>query len=253
MPSTTTRPLEAYRHLRAGPDGLVRKFFTLEERAEQDAEHRLKGVASSSRRDLMGDRIMPYALREWEDGWTRAGRPMLHMLREHNRALVVGGWDAFSCRACEGDEVELDAAGEVWPEMSAAADMMRLRKRGMLKGLSVGMRVRSVSFNRQAGGFDLHKIDIKELSTVIFGANDDATLRSSPPVHQVMRDDGRVDTGAFEGLLATSDLPAELRGDIVAVLSGGRSRSPCPTPRQSPEKGLRSLLEDHFDLTTHGE
>ena len=111
------------------------------------------------------------------------------------------------------------------------------------------MRVRSVSFNRQAGGFDIHKIEIKELSTVIFGANEDAVMRSDPPHHQVMRDDGRVDIGAFEGLLATSDIPNDLQRGIVAVLSGARPGTPC-SPRQS-EKGLAGLLADHFDLT-HG-
>ena len=252
MPSNGTRPLEAYLAARARPDGLVPKFFALDERAEQAEDARLKGVASSSRRDLMGDRIMPYALREWTEAWVRAGRPMLHMLREHQRWLAVGGWDEFECRECEGDEVELEAAGEVWPEMSGSDDMMKLRKRGMLKGLSVGMRVKSVSYNRTANGFDIHKIDIKELSTVIFGANEDAVMRAAPPMHQVMRGDGRVDVGAFEGLLASSDIPADLRGGIVAVLSGGRSGTPCsPRPREA-EKGLAGLLAEYFDIT-HGD
>ena len=184
-----------------------------------DDDYTVRGILATSRVDLDGERIRPEALTRWSTEWKGE---RLHMFREHNRAITLGEWNRLEVRDMEGDanEVELYAEGELYAELHAVQDAKALMKRGMLEGISVGMRIGDVHFTPDA--IELGWVDIREASLVTFGANEDAHRMGENAFH-VKRADGAIDGRAFEGLLALTDLNLEERDAVLHALADRRS------------------------------
>ena len=159
-------------------------------RAEMQADgYELSAVLSSSRRDLMGDRILPGALKAWA---TENARKRMPMLREHQRALVLGEWFEHAAQDMDDGEVELSSRGEIIEELSVSRDAIELVKREILASTSIGFYYDDV--RRLEAGWDIGAIDIVEASLVVWPANTDARI-------DLYRGDGTLDTNAVERAL----------------------------------------------------
>ena len=202
------KDLNQYLTSRADGTGLVFKRSVMRAEATKgDSGLHLSGVVSSTRRDVIRDKVMPGALRDWLASWHESGSDPIPMLREHERARVIGTWTSFGIDEAPDGELELRAEGDLMPDLSDVADTSILIDRGILTGLSVGMRVKAVSFNWAENGFDLYGVELKEVSAVLFPANEDAVIDEDKgeDLIRMMKGD-ELDTEALTDLLCSTDL-----------------------------------------------
>ena len=160
-------------------------------------------VLSSSRRDKVGDRVLPSAIEDWVENAPDA----IPMLREHRMELVTGQWSDFKAEEASDGETELLATGELIEGLSLAADTKILIERGLVKGTSVGFYYPDYRYTDE--GLDILALDIREASIVLNPANADATIQAS------YQADGSLDTKVIEDLLVAASLKD---GDIQRVM-----------------------------------
>ena len=81
------------------------------------------------------------------------------MLREHQRAIVLGEWFEAEARDADDGEVDLHARGEIIEELSVGKDAMELVKRKILGSTSIGFYYDDVRFMEEGWdiGADRHR------------------------------------------------------------------------------------------------
>ena len=188
------------------------KYSKSDVRLKQDREDQagpLVAVLSSSRRDLVGDRILPEALDAWVEGWDGKKVPML---RDHNRGQVVGEWTSFETSKAEDGETELTGTGKFIPELSLAPETEILVEREIIRSTSIGFYFDDIRFVKE--GIDIGEVDIREASLVLFPANPDAEIQS----HALYHEDGTVRAGAVRSALERTGLTSTDVECIVATI-----------------------------------
>ena len=205
--------------LREGGSGMLVKSFAGVVRRKADSDTAIEVVLSSSRRDRMGERIMPSAFRRWWEDHPE-DRENMPMLREHATLAVVGTWNDFELREMEdGKNVELYAEGELIAGLSGSKDAEILIDRGLYKATSIGFYAGGFMWDRESDTLEIGFVRIKEGSLVLFPANDDAIIRAS------VYSGGRVDRKALDRILSTqTDLTA---GDRKAIADFATRQEPA--------------------------
>lgn len=99
------------------------------------------------------------------------GTPDVMLLRDHDRAQVIGGWTQFS-------QVGNDLVGEgaLCLEVAKARETHALMKSGWLSGVSVAFPTASVTDFLKDGRRHIAKATLKECSIVAFASNSDARV-----------------------------------------------------------------------------
>lgn len=136
-------------------------------KASDSDERKFSGYASVfGGVDSYGDTIMPGAYKA-----TLESRSRPVMMRWNHFGPVIGKWTRM-----EEDEVGLFVEGELTPGHSVAEDSFALIKHGAVSGLSIGFRPVRETEN-ETGGFDIHEIDLVEISIVEQPADLEAGVR----------------------------------------------------------------------------
>jgi uncharacterized protein len=147
-------------------------------KSEKDSVATFKGAASTSDVDLHNDVIEagafdPIATKASPDGELI---PDVLMLRDHDRAQIIGGWKSF-----EQKGARLLVEGELTLEVEKARETYALMKRGYLSGLSVGFEVKDpkgIVFDDKKNRRFIKKAQLRECSIVSFPANRQARILS---------------------------------------------------------------------------
>lgn len=105
--------------------------------------------------DSYGDTILPGAYKT-----TLESRKRPVAMRWNHFGPVIGKWTRL-----EEDEKGLCVEGELTPGHSTAEDAYALLKHGAVSGLSIGYRPVK-EYENEHGGFDLHEIELFEISVV---------------------------------------------------------------------------------------
>lgn len=118
--------------------------------------------------DSYGDTIIPGAFKETLSSRKR----MPPMLLNHDgfSEIPIGVW-----KSMKEDDAGLRVVGELTPGNSKSEQVYAAMKHGALDGLSIGYR-KSLFEENDHGGFDLHKIDLREGSIVSMPAEDAARI-----------------------------------------------------------------------------
>lgn len=122
--------------------------------------------------DSYGDVIAPGAYSESLAAHRAAGT-MPKMFWQHDASQPVGKW----LEASE-DAKGLLMKGKLNMGVQRAREAYELLKAGDIDGLSIGYRIDKYSVDTETGVWTLEKIDLREVSIVSIGANDNATIGS---------------------------------------------------------------------------
>ncbi len=122
--------------------------------------------------DSYGDVIAPGA---YSDSLAahRAAGTMPKMFWQHDASQPIGKW----LEASE-DAKGLLLKGKLNMGVQRAREAYELLKAGDIDGLSIGYRIKQHSVDADTGVWTLEKIELKEVSIVSIGANDNATIGS---------------------------------------------------------------------------
>jgi len=145
-------------------------------KSEGDSVATFTGVASTSDTDSHNDIIEAGAFEPIETKLAPNGEliPNVMMLRDHDRAQVIGGWRSF-----EQQGKHLIVQGELALEVPKARETYALMKRGYLSGLSVGFSVldrKHLAVDERTGRRTIRKALLQECSIVGFPANRNARI-----------------------------------------------------------------------------
>jgi HK97 family phage prohead protease len=122
--------------------------------------------------DSYGDVIAAGAFAESLAAHKAAGT-MPKMFWQHNRDEPIGKWtDA------EEDAKGLFLRGRLNMDVQRAREAHSLLKNGDIDGLSIGYRIKEYKVDTETGVWTLEKLDLKEVSVVSIGANENATITS---------------------------------------------------------------------------
>ena len=122
--------------------------------------------------DSYGDVIAPGAYTDSLASHRAAGT-MPKMFWQHDAGQPIGKWlDA------KEDAKGLLLTGKLNMGVQRAREAYELLKAGDIDGLSIGYRIEKYSVDTDTGVWTLEKIDLKEVSIVSIGANDNATIGS---------------------------------------------------------------------------
>lgn len=122
--------------------------------------------------DSYGDVIAPGAYSESLSAHRAAGT-MPKMFWQHDASQPIGKWMEAS-----EDAKGLLLKGKLNMGVQRAREAYELLKAGDIDGLSIGYRIDKYSVDTETGVWTLEKIDLKEVSIVSIGANDNATIGS---------------------------------------------------------------------------
>ena len=122
--------------------------------------------------DSYGDVIAPGAFAESLAEHKAAGT-MPKMFWQHKRDEPIGKW----LEAAE-DSRGLLTKGRLNMEVQRAREAYALLKNGDIDGLSIGYRIKEYSVDTDTGVWTLERLDLKEVSVVSIGANENATITS---------------------------------------------------------------------------
>lgn len=124
--------------------------------------------------DSYGDIIAPGAFSESLAEHKAAGT-MPKMFWQHNRDEPIGKWTA----AAE-DSKGLIMVGRLNMDVQRAREAHSLLKNGDIDGLSIGYRIKDKGFtvDSETGVWTLENLDLKEVSVVSIGANENARITS---------------------------------------------------------------------------
>lgn len=122
--------------------------------------------------DSYGDVIAPGAYSESLATHKSAGT-MPKMFWQHDSREPIGKW--FEAKE---DDKGLFLRGKLNMGVQRAREAYELLKARDIDGLSIGYRIKEYSVDTDTGVWTLEKIDLKEVSVVSIGANDNATVAS---------------------------------------------------------------------------
>ncbi|MBT9370283.1 HK97 family phage prohead protease [Rhizobium sp. CSW-27] len=134
--------------------------------------------------DAYGDVIAPGAYTES----LKSGMPK--MFWQHDPSRPIGKWT----KAVEDDR-GLFLQGKLNMDVQQAREAYALIKSGDIDGLSIGYRIREYSVDTDTGVWTLEKIDLREVSIVSIGANDNATITSVKAAKQLHQLTDRLKAG----------------------------------------------------------
>lgn len=120
--------------------------------------------------DSYGDIIAPGAYADTLADHAAKGT-MPKMFWQHDAREPIGKW----LSAAE-DEKGLFVTGQLNMGVQRAREAYELLKAGDIDGLSIGYRIRGYEVDEVAGTWTLTKLDLREVSIVSIGANDNATI-----------------------------------------------------------------------------
>lgn len=139
---------------------------------KDDGEFEGYGSTFGGEPDSYGDIIAPGAFADSLAAHTAAGT-MPKMFWQHNRDEPIGKWT----EAVE-DEKGLFLRGRLNMEVQRAREAHALLKNRDIDGLSIGYRIKEYKVDTETGIWTLEKLDLKEVSVVSIGANENATITS---------------------------------------------------------------------------
>jgi HK97 family phage prohead protease len=122
--------------------------------------------------DSYGDVIAPGAFADSLAAHKAAGS-MPKMFWQHNRDEPIGKWVE-----AEEDAKGLFLRGRLNMDVQRAREAHSLLKNGDIDGLSIGYRIKEYKVDTDTGVWTLEKLDLKEVSVVSIGANENATITS---------------------------------------------------------------------------
>lgn len=122
--------------------------------------------------DSYGDVIAAGAFADSLAAHKTAGT-MPKMFWQHNRDEPIGKWT----EAIE-DAKGLFLRGRLNMDVQRAREAHALLKNGDIDGLSIGYRIKEYKVDTETGVWTLEKLDLKEVSVVSIGANENATITS---------------------------------------------------------------------------
>lgn len=151
--------------------------------------------------DEYGDTIIPGAYAKTLNARTRPVQ-----MRWNHYGDVIGKWLAIN-----EDEKGLFVEGELTPGHSKAQDVYASLKHGAISGLSIGYRVVKGVPN-ETEGFDLHEIDLVEISVVESPADNNAhvsdiksafnEIKSERELESFLRDAGGFSAQMAKGIIS---------------------------------------------------
>lgn len=122
--------------------------------------------------DSYGDIIAPGAFSDTLAAHKTAGT-MPKMFWQHDRDKPIGKWlDAHE------DSKGLYLKGRLNMEIQQAREAYSHLKNGDIDGLSIGYNIKGYSVDTETGVWTLERLDLKEVSVVSIGANENATVSS---------------------------------------------------------------------------
>jgi len=122
--------------------------------------------------DSYGDVIAPGAFAESLADHKAAGT-MPKMFWQHDSWEPIGKWiDA------KEDEKGLYLRGKLNMDVQRAREAHALLKNGDIDGLSIGYRIKEYSVDTESGVWTLERVDLREVSVVSIGANENAVVSS---------------------------------------------------------------------------
>jgi uncharacterized protein len=201
---------------------LQTKFAPLE--AEFDRRGKVTGYASRfGIRDQGGDIVVKGAFGDMKR------KPK--MLFEHDARQVVGVWDKFA-----EDESGLHVEGRINLGSSLGKDVHSNLEFGAIDGMSIGYR--PVDVVKVAGGRELRKVDLWEVSFVAFPMQPDAKVQSV----KALTDPDPIEIKRFvEGLLREADFSADEAKAAAAAVARVRAEREVSTG-QDEGPSLSDLL-----------
>ncbi len=101
------------------------------------------------------------------------------MLWQHDMRQPIGKWTELI-----EDDKGLFAKGRLNLEVQQAREAYALLKEGDIDGLSIGYRVKNYSVDEETHVWTLNEIDLREVSIVSIGANENATVTSVKALKQ---------------------------------------------------------------------
>ncbi|MET3924595.1 HK97 family phage prohead protease [Devosia sp. 2618] len=122
--------------------------------------------------DSYGDVIAAGAFAESLTAHKAAGT-MPKMFWQHNRDEPIGKWTE-----ADEDAKGLFLRGRLNMDVQRAREAHALLKNGDIDGLSIGYRIKEYKVDTDTGVWTLEKLDLKEVSVVSIGANENATITS---------------------------------------------------------------------------
>jgi len=122
--------------------------------------------------DSYGDVIAPGAYSDSLAAHKSAGT-MPKMFWQHDSREPIGKW--FEAKE---DSKGLFLRGKLNMGVQRAREAYELLKERDIDGLSIGYRIKEYSVDTDTGVWTLEKIDLREVSIVSIGANDNATIAS---------------------------------------------------------------------------
>lgn len=120
--------------------------------------------------DLGGDTIIPTAFDESLKKWPAE---KVKMLRSHDTDHILGAWSAIST-----DQHGLYVKGELLLKTGDGSDAYEQMKVGALDAMSIGFRTLEDSMDPDTGIRTLIKVNLREISVVVFPMNDSAIITS---------------------------------------------------------------------------
>ena len=183
---------------------LQTKFAPLE--AEVDQRGKVTGYASKfGIRDQGGDIVVKGAFGDMKR------KPK--MLFQHDASQVVGVWDKFA-----EDENGLHVEGRINLGSTLGKDVHSNLEFGAIDGMSIGYR--AVDAVKAAGGRELRKVDLWEVSFVTFPMLPDALVQSV----KALTDPDPIEVKRFvEGLLREADFSADEAKAAAAAVARVRA------------------------------
>lgn len=161
-------------------------------------------------KDFGGDMVMPGAFAGSLEQWSKSGRTV-PVLWQHDTRQPIGGWEAL-----KEDDTGLFGDAQLWLDDAPQA---RLARKGMLTktitGLSIGYRIKRGEFDTASGVYQLHELDLAEISVVTNPMLDSARVDSA----KSLLDGGNLPTiREFEDFLRDAGFS---KADAVIVASRG--------------------------------
>jgi len=139
---------------------------------KDDGEFEGYGSTFGGEPDSYGDVIAVGAFTESLAAHKAAGT-MPKMFWQHKRDEPIGKWVA----AAE-DARGLMLKGKLNMDVQRGREAYSLLKNGDIDGLSIGYRIKEYSVDTESGVWTLQSLDLKEVSVVSIGANENATITS---------------------------------------------------------------------------
>lgn len=155
-------------------DLMVKAAPVLEIKSMDDESGTFEGYASvfGGEPDSYGDIVAPGAFAESLGEHVKNGT-MPKMFWQHLSSEPIGRWTE-----AKEDDRGLYVKGRLNMAVRRGAEAYALLKEGDIDGLSIGYRIKEYSVDTETGVWTLERLDLREVSVVSIGANDQAVIAS---------------------------------------------------------------------------